>query len=284
MARTGMTPKMILAMLTAVVAWPQTLHAQQASVSAQPFTTPQQLVLAMLRQENLAHRELYEFTSTERSERTGGHLWTERVVEVSAGRIRLLLAEDGKPLSADRAAAEHARLANIAVDPSVFTAEAAALKKEEGKDREMLTLLPKAFILENVKREGDTWHIDFRPDPNYSTSGLEERVLHGMSGWLAIDANDLALVHIEAHLPADVSIGFGFLATIKAGSHFLSDRQKIAGHWRTVHVLTDIRGKAALFKAVAKNSEVTRSDFHYLQADMDVSAAAKLLETATPQK
>ena len=65
---------------------------------------------------------------------------------------------------------------------------------------------------------------------------------------------------------------------IHAGSHFSSDRMDVDGHWRTVHVVTDIRGKAALFKTVARDSEVTRSDFHYLEPGMTIAQAVALLE------
>src|SRR5258708_14168046 len=59
------------------------------------------------------HRLKYMYLSEERSERTGGHLWLERVVETPMGKVRLLLAEDGKPLSAERQAAAKARLAEM---------------------------------------------------------------------------------------------------------------------------------------------------------------------------
>src|SRR5258708_371024 len=58
----------------------------------------------------------YEYLSQERSERTGGKLWTERVVETSAGKLRRLILEDGQVLSGERAQAEAARLAGIAAD------------------------------------------------------------------------------------------------------------------------------------------------------------------------
>lgn len=245
---------------------------------AASFGTPQALVSAMLSHEDAVHSDRYEYMATERSERTGGHLWTERVVELPAGRIMLLLDEDGHPLPPDREQAERARLDAIASDPAAWQRTEATQTNDELHARQMLSLLPKAFVLENVRREGDVWHMDFHPDPAFSPSGLEQRVLHGMSGTLAIDAHDLRLIHIDGHLPQDVSIGFGILATIHAGSHFASDREKIDGHWRTVHVVTDIRGKAALFKTVAKNSDLTRTDFHYLSGDITPTEAVALVE------
>jgi hypothetical protein len=246
--------------------------------AVQSFQTPQQLVTAMLEHENSAHHDRYEYLADERSERTGGHLWTERIVEIPAGRVRLLLDEDGKPISPDRVSAERARLAAIAADPAAFERAEASQKSDEEHARQMLNLLPRAFLLDNVRLDGRTWRMDFHPNPEYSPSGLEERVLHGMSGTVAIDAADLRLVHIDGHLSQDVSIGFGILATIKAGSHFSSDREKIEDHWRTVHVVTDIRGKAALFKTVAKNSEVIRSEFRYLPADVTPVQAVALVQ------
>jgi hypothetical protein len=44
-----------------------------------------------------------------------------------------------------------------------------------------------------------------------------------------------------------------------------------------VHVITDIRGKAALFKSVSRSSDLTRSEFHYLDRNITVSEAVDLL-------
>jgi hypothetical protein len=167
----------------------------------------------------------------------------------------------------------------LVTDPTAFLRKEQATKDDEAHARQMLDMLPKAFVFDNVRLSDGVWRMDFHPNPEYSPSGMQERVLYGMSGWVAIDAKDQRLLHVEGKLPTDVSIGFGILATIKAGSHFGSDRHDEAGHWRTVHVVTDIRGKAALFKSVAKNSEVARSEFRYLDAGTTIQQAVALLES-----
>src|ERR1700761_6772116 len=70
----------------------------------QSSSAARQLVDRMLAHENDPgeHRNLYAYFSEERSERTGGHLWRERVVETAMGRVRLLLSEDGQPGSSSR--------------------------------------------------------------------------------------------------------------------------------------------------------------------------------------
>jgi len=261
-----------------VAAGPGLMAATPPNV--QTFETPQALLGAMITQEmdSAAHHERYEYVSIERSDRTGEHTWKERVVETGAGKVRMLLAVDGVPLTLAQEQQQRAKLADIVAHPDEFSKAEAARMSDEAHARQMLDNLDKGFILENVKLEDGVWHVDYRPNPSYSPSGIEERVLHGMSGWLAIDAKDLRLVHIEGVLPTDVSIGFGLLATIKAGSHFSSDRQYIEGHWRTVHVMTDIRGKAALFKSVSRSSDLTRSDFHYLDPDITLAQAVALVE------
>jgi hypothetical protein len=257
----------------ALLAWP--LRAQDKP------QTPQDLVKAMVAHEDdeAAHRDRYEFLSNERSDRTGGHLWTERVVETAQGRVRMLLAVDGKELDAAQEQQERDRLNALVADPSAFVRKEQTTKDDEAHARQMLDMLPRAFLFDNVRLADGVWRMDFHPNPDYSPSGLQERVLYGMSGWLAIDERQQRLLHVEGKLPQDVSIGFGILATIKAGSFFGSDRHDENGHWRTVHVVTDIRGKAALFKSVAKNSDITRSEFRYLDAGTTIAQAVALLES-----
>jgi hypothetical protein len=258
------------------------MSAAAAGPGALPrtFSTPQALVAAMVAEErDSANRhERYEYLSVEKSDRTGGHEWTERVVETGQGKIRSLLAIDGKPLTPQEQQADQDRLKAILADPTAFEASESERMGDEAKSRLMLNDLGNGFILDHVQLADGMWHVDFHPNPGFSPSGLQERVLHGMSGWLAIDANDLRLVHIQAELPTDVSLGFGILATIRAGSHFESDRQFLDGHWRTTHVVTDIRGKAILFKSVAKQSVLTRSDFHYLDPNITLEQAVALVE------
>lgn len=239
-----------------------------------------QMVQTMVQREVAAesHRQRYMYLSSERSERTGGHLWAERVVETSLGRVRLLLREDGQPLSEERSRAERSRLSEDAAQPEAFKARGRAEKDEEAHARQMLELLGKGFVLENVRAEGEDWRIDFRPDANYSPTGVEERVLHGMSGWMLIDGRSLRMHHIEGRLPEDVRIGYGLLATVRKGSHFSSTKAQVEGQWRTVRIVSDFEGKAAIFKTIAKNVDLTRSGFVPVDMNLTVAQAVQMVE------
>jgi hypothetical protein len=245
---------------------------------AQP--TPKEVVTEMLAQDRYAeaHKDNSMYLSNERSERTGGRLWTERIVETPFGRVRLLLAVDGKPISPERMKQERDRLANDAAHPEAFQKREQAQKDDEEHARQMMDMLPKGFFLENMRAQGGDWHIDFRPDPNYSPSGIEERVMHGMSGWLLVTRDGMRLHHIEGRLPADVNIGFGLLASVKAGSNFETTKAVVEGEWRTVRVISDIRGKAALFKTIGKNEDVARTEFKRVPNNLTVAQAVEMLE------
>ena len=245
-----------------------------------PAQTPQDLIQQMVTHENDAaqHKQHFAYTATERSERTGNHVWKERIAETNAGKLRFLLEEDGRPLPPERISQERGRLAAIVADPSAFTSAEHAKKNDEDKAKAMLDLLPKAFLLDNPRQEGDLTLIDFRPNPAYQTQSMEEKVLHGMSGTVAVDNRAQRLHAIHASLPKDISVGFG-LATIHAGSSFATTRDQVAqDQWKTVQVDTAINGKAILFKALGKNEHVERTDFQLLPYDLTVKDAVALIE------
>jgi hypothetical protein len=242
---------------------------------------PRDFVNSMVTHEKEAelHRDHYAYTSHERSERTGEHLWMERVAETTAGKVRLLLAEDGKALSGDRLAAERARMADIVAHPNAFQRRSQALKDDEQHALKMLDLLPKAFIFENERQEGQFVRIDFRPNPDYAPQSLEERVLHAMTGSLLVDPDVMRLRGIEARLSEDVNIGFGLIATIKAGSNFDTTRELVYGNeWKTQTLDTDINGRAIFFKAIGRKEHAEHSDFKLLPHEMTVAQAVEMLE------
>lgn len=270
-----------LSMLTTVVVLVGANGAGARSADTTTNPSAKELVQKMLAVEDAegARKGRYTYLSQERSERTGGRLWTERIAETSAGKLRRLIAEDGQQLTGDRLAAEHARLAAIAADPEGFRRKSEALKNDEKHAKEMLDLLPRAFVLEGMRTEGEFVRIDFRPDTAYSPKSLEERVLHGMVGTMLLDTKSLRLKKLEGQLPTDMNIGFGLLATIKAGSNFSTMRAPVAGNeWKTSMLDTDIVGKAAFFKAIGKKEHAEHSEFMQMPMDTTVAQAVALLQ------
>ena len=242
---------------------------------------PMETMATLLAHERSAaeNKGLFAYVAKERSERTGGHLWTEKVVETRAGKVRMLVAEDDVPLSAERIGQERGRLAGIVADPAAFARKEQALKNDELKAKQMLELLPKAFVFENPRLEGGFERMDYRPNPAYQPQNLEERVLHSMVGSLLVDPKAVRLRELDGRLPEDVSIGFGILATIHAGSRFRTERQPTStGEWKTTLIDTDINGRAIFFKAISRKQHTERSEFREVPADTTVVKAVELVE------
>jgi len=255
------------------------VHA--ATVTTSPTPNAGQMVTAMLDNELAAgeHKDHYVYLSQERSDRTGGHLWTEKVVETDAGKIRFLLAEDGQPLSPEHEAQERGRLALIVADPDGFARRSQAVKDDELHARQLLGLLPRAFLFSDARGEGPYVRIDFKPNPGYQTQSMEERVLHAASGSMLIDPRAMRLHQIEGRLPQDVSIGFGLLATIRAGSNFATTRDCFGQpDWKTTQMDTDINGRAIFFKSIARKEHAEHGGFVRVDDNLTVAQAVALAE------
>lgn len=251
------------------------------TVAAQTSSSATELISATLNNEDFeaTHKASYEYVSGERSDRTGGHLWTERVAETDFGKVRMLITVDGQPLSPTALSAEKARLGQIVADPAAFRKSEQARRDDEAHALKLLNLLPQAFSFSNARPEGRFVRIDFRPSPSYSPQSMEERVLHAMSGSMLIDPQAARLHELQARLPADLDIGFGLLASIHAGSSFSTVRNPVPGNeWKTAIVDTDVSGRAILFRSIAKKEHVEHAEFTVIPAHLTVAQAVQLLE------
>ena len=84
---------------------------------------------------------------------------------------------------------------------------------------------------------------------------------------------------LEGKVPQDISIGFGILATVHAGSYFNTMRIPAEGiDWKTQTVHTAINGKALFLKTIAREQDSTHSNFQRIPGDITVADAVKLLE------
>jgi hypothetical protein len=250
-------------------------------LAAQVPAPVKDLIAATLMHEDseAAHRGHYIYLSEERSDRTGGHLWTERVAETTAGKVRMLVAEDGQPLNGDRMAAERARLSDIAAHPDIFQKQEETRKNDEQHAKEMMDLLPKAFLFVNAHQEGRFMRIDFQPNPDYPPQSMEERVIHGMTGSMLIDQPLARLHELRGRLPENVNIGFGLLATVRAGSSFSTTRNPVPGNeWKTAVIDTDIDGRAIFFRSIGKKEHVEHREFRQIPMNMTVAQAIEMLK------
>ncbi len=239
-----------------------------------------QMVAAMVVREVTACQDHvhYSYLSEERSERTKGHLWTERMVETDWGTVRYLIAVDGGALSGDQVSIERSRLAEATAHPKIYKRQ--ELKEDESEhSQQMLAVLLKAFLFDELSENAQEIWIGYRPDPAFTPQTMEERALHGMLGIIVLDAKSLRLHRLEGRAPNDVSLGFGPFATLRAGSNFATDREQVQESvWRTATVKTSVTGKALLLKTIARQQEYRHNDFQRAPANLSLEGAVAFVE------
>ena len=251
------------------------LPATAASSQAQEMP----LVSAMASNEVAAHQhpDHFVFISEERSTRTGGHLWKEKVVETDDGLLRRLLAVDGVPLSGEPAAAEDRRIAGLVAHPDDFRKENQNRKDDEKHATDLLEMLPRAFLLKADGESNGCTRIAFRPNPAYQPASYEERVVHAMEGTVTLRQPVNRLCTLDAHIAQPVEFGFGLLGRVNQGGEFTLLRTPTDNaHWKTVHATVHVNGRVLMLKSLARDQEMTRSDFHLIGPHVTIAEAAQL--------
>jgi hypothetical protein len=138
--------------------------------------------------------------------------------------------------------------------------------------------LHKAFLFDEPHVVGADVEIGFRPDPTYQPKTMEEKVLHAMSGSILVNDHAMQLHRIEGKMPGDVSLGYGLLGTIHAGSSFSTEHEVEPGNeWKSSVVTTAIEGKAMLFKEIGRNEHTVHSEFKELPDGTSVGQAVEML-------
>ncbi len=251
-----------------------------SAAHAQGGLTLQQKVAKLIANERRAARQKPSFlyTSIERSDRTRGHLWTERVAEIPQGKLRFLIAEDGNALSSDGRSTEIERLKKIADNPGDFIRREQARQSDEEHALQMLDLLPRAFLFDSPGTDGHWLRINYHTNPAYVPQTYEERVLHAMSGTMLVDERTTRLHLLEGSLSSEVTFGYGLLATVHKGSSFATTRDPIAPDvWKTTSMDVHFDGRAIFFKTISRQQHSIHRDFKPIPGDLSIPRAIELL-------
>jgi hypothetical protein len=229
-----------------------------------------------------AKRQRFLYRREERSVRTKGHLWDELVVETTEGRMRRLVAVDGKPLSSVQQSTEDKRITYLANHPSDFRREAQGRKDDEARMTELLRELPRLFLLQTAGTQGECTRITFSPNPQFQEASFQDRVVHAMSGELLIHNTDKRLCGMDAHLDHGVEFGFGLLGKVSEQSHFSVMRQEVSpGQWKTTKIRVHVDGSILLMKSVSRDEDSSHFGFQPVGRDLTPAQAAALIRSMT---
>ncbi len=200
-------------------------------------------------------------------------------IETSQGNLSEIVEDHGQPPSAEVHENDLKRIQQIVTDP----AERARMKKAEEHDgqqaRDMMNLLPKAFIWKVVDRSGGDIRLSFTPDPNYSPDSMSGRVLAAMSGTMVVDEQKMRLKDLAGRLGHDVTFGWGIFGRINSGGTFQIVRKDVGfGSWQITEMHVHISGHALFFKTIGDQEDEITSNYHRTPDGTDLNKAAEMLK------
>ncbi len=223
---------------------------------------------------------------------TGHGSQTKMVIETHQATAGMLIAVDGKHLTAQERNQEATRLDGLANNPEELKKKQKAERDDTDRTMRIMKALPDAFIYERdntpVTELGAPGHelvrFRFRPNTNYVPPTHTEQVLTGMSGYLLIDAKEHRIAEINGTLTKDVGFGWGILGRLDKGGRFVVVQSEVApDDWEVTRMDLDFTGRELLFKKISIKSNEVCSDFQAVPRDISFKQAVDMLKKASAE-
>lgn len=200
------------------------------------------------------------------------------VIETPQGNLSEVVEDRGQPPSAEEHQNDLDHIHQMLTDPALR----ARLKRAEQHDgqqaRDMMNLLPRAFVWTIVDRSDGDIKLAFHPDPNFSPDSMSGKVLAGMSGTMIVDESHMRLRDLSGHLDHDVTYAWGLLGRINAGGTFRIVRHDVGyGSWQITEMHVHISGHALFFKTIGDQEDEITSEYHRTPDGVDLNKAAEML-------
>jgi hypothetical protein len=204
------------------------------------------------------------------------------VVETENGAISRHLEVNGKPASAEVLAEDDANIQKFIHDPAAQQKQRQNGQHDEKSSIELLNLMPEAFVWKVESETPQLTTLSYAPNPNFDPPDMEARVMGSMSGTLTVANPGHRIKTFKGRLMNDVTIGFGLLARIKAGSTFDIERREVApGYWQIAETHVHISGHALFFKTIGTQEDEVKSDFSLVPLGTTLEQGVEMLRSPT---
>jgi hypothetical protein len=255
----------------------------QASASAPAAQhnpqNPRELVQRMVQNELNAEKDDSTHWRFRKLDVKNGKSETWDVVETKNGQVQRLLAVNGRPLTRQQQQAEQARISQFVDTPQEQAKARKASSDDLKKEQQLMTMLPNALLYQYAGKEAGLIHLTFKPNPDFHAKSREANVFHHMTGDLWISEGSLRLAQLRGQLVSRVDFSGGVLGHLDKGGTFDVKQQDVgAGHWDSVLLNTNLKGKALFFKTISVREKITEWDYHRVSDDLTVQQAAQLLK------
>jgi hypothetical protein len=200
------------------------------------------------------------------------------VVETQQGNLSEIIQDGGRPPSAQEHQADLSRIEQMLNDPSLRAREKRNEQHDSEQARDMMNMLPNAFIWQITGHDNGNVTLSFRPKPDFSPGSMNGRVLAAMAGTMVVDEERMRLRDLNGHLDHEVLFGWGLLGRINAGGTFRIVRDDVGfGSWQITQMHVHISGHALFFKTIGDQEDEVTSDYHRTPDGVDLNKASQML-------
>lgn len=200
------------------------------------------------------------------------------VIETANGNLSQLIESNGHPPTSQERQADQNRMQQMLTDPSFRQKQKRNDQHDDQQARDLMNMLPKAFIWQVTGRENGEIHLSYRPNPSFSPPSMSAKVLAAMSGTLVVDEHQLRLKILNGRLTQPVEFGWGLLGHLNAGGTFQIIRTELRpGIWDITQTHVHISGHALFFKTIGDQEDEISSDYRPVPEGVDLAKAAQML-------
>jgi hypothetical protein len=191
--------------------------------------------------------------------------------------IDRLAAVNGRALNEQERKAEDERIASLLNSPRRLKKQEREQHEDAKQARDLLKLIPDAFVFQKEALDGDVIKLRFTPNPKFHPAGHEAQVFHHMEGTLTLDLKQKRLAEINGRLTSEVKFGGGLLGHLDKGGTFVVKQQEVApGYWELAMLDVRMEGKALFFKTIGVRQKETDSGFQRVPASATLQQVAEM--------
>jgi hypothetical protein len=214
---------------------------------------------------------------------------TRLYVETREATAGLVIAYNGKPLTADQRREEEARIERLIQHSEELKKKLEQERQNAERTLRITRALPDAFLFEyagdetssnGIGRAGTPLiKLKFRPNPHYEPPSRVEEVLTGMEGFVLVDPTHYRLASIDGTLFKEVGFGWGILGHLDRGGRFVVQQQEVSDDlWEISSMTLKFTGKILLFKSLSISSTEEFSGFKPVPRDLTFAQGLELLK------
>jgi hypothetical protein len=253
----------------------QSQRVATASPSSDPSLTP--MVREVLQHEIKAQNDDKTLWCYRKLVEKDGKKQLFASCQTEAAEINRLMAENGKPLTANQWQLEDSRIKKLLGNPSQLKKEKQQQQEDARQADNLLKMIPEAFLFQQESRGADLIKLRFTPNPKFRPSGSSEFVFHHMDGTLTLDVKQKRLMEISGHLNNDVKFAGGLLGHLdKGGTFFVKQQEVTPGHWEMTRMDVQMNGKVLFFKTISVRTNEIDTDFHAVPPATSIQQVAAL--------